>query len=70
MGLDVAISKLETSNQELRETLEQLDEQFNDLRNDPRFVGIIDDLQELALNYLRTWIKQNTQVLELINPKN
>lgn len=69
MGLDVAISKLESSNAELKNTLEQLDEQFKDLRNDPRFERIIDDLQELALNYLKTWIKMNTQVIEMINPK-
>ena len=69
MGVDVAISKLETSNAELTNTLEQLDEQFKDLKDDPRFEGMLDDLQELAVNYLRTWISTNTQVLEMIKTK-
>ena len=69
MGVDVAISKLETSNAELTNTLEQLDEQFKDLKGDPRFEGMLDDLQELAVNYLRTWISTNTQVLEMIKTK-
>ena len=69
MAVDVAISKLESSNAELTNTLEQLDEQFKDLQDDPRFEGMLDDLQELAVNYLKTWISTNTQVLEMIKSK-
>lgn len=69
MGLEAAISKLESSNAELTNTLEQLDEQFKDLQDDPRFAGMLDDLQELAGSYLKTWISSNTQVLEMIKSK-
>ena len=69
MGLEAAISKLESSNAELTNTLEQLDEQFKDLQDDPRFEGMLNDLQELAESYLKTWISSNTQVLEMIKSK-
>ena len=66
MGVDEAIKKLEVSNQELKITSEQLGEQFNDLRADYRFAGLVDDLEDLAFNYLKTWIGTNTEVLEML----
>ena len=66
MGVDEAIKKLETSNQGLKVTLEQLSEQFEDIREDPRFAGLVDDLENLALNYLKTWMAKNTEVLEIL----
>ncbi len=66
MSLDDAIKKLETSNQELKVTLEQLNEQFEDLRADPRFAGFVNDLEDLAFAYLKTWKKNNNEVLDIL----
>ena len=63
---DEAIKKLETSNQELKVTLEQLNEQFEDLRADPRFAGFVNDLEDLAFAYLKTWIDTNTEIIETL----
>ncbi len=67
MGIDEAIKKLETSNEGLKVTLEQLSEQFEDIRADPRFVGLVDDLENLGTAYLKTWIAKNTEILEILN---
>ncbi len=67
MGIDEAIKKLETSNQGLKVTLEQLSEQFEDIRADPRFAGLVDDLENLGVAYLTTWISKNTEILEILN---
>ena len=67
MGSQQAIEKLQSSNASLEITLEQLGEQFEDLRQDPRFEGLVDDLENLALNYLKTWISTNNQVLKLLD---
>ena len=67
MGIDVAIKKLETSNQELKVTLEQLDEQFKELRTNPRFSGLVDDLEKLGFAYLTTWINSNDDIIEILN---
>ncbi len=69
MGSQQAIEKLQSSNESLEITLEQLGEQFEDLRSDPRFEGLVDDLENLALNYLKTWISTNNQVLDLLQKK-
>lgn len=66
MGTVQAIKKLETSNEELNLTLEQLGEQFKDLREDKRFAGLIDDLENLAFNYIKTWIGTNTEVIQIL----
>jgi hypothetical protein len=64
--IDNAIKKLEASNQELKITLEQLNEQFEDLRADPRFSGFVNDLEELGFAYLRTWLKSNNEILDIL----
>jgi len=63
---DEAIKKLETSNRELKVTLEQLNEQFEDIRADPRFAGFVNDLEDLAFAYLKTWIDTNTEIIETL----
>ncbi len=67
MGIDVAIKKLETSNQELKVTLEQLGEQFEGLRKNPKFEGLVDDLEKLGFAYLTTWIKSNSEIIDILN---
>ena len=66
MGIDEAIKKLETSNQGLKVILENLDEQLADIRLDPRLEGLIDDLESLFYAYLKTWIKTNTEILDIL----
>ena len=66
MGLDDAIKKLEISNQGLKVILENLDEQLADIRLDPRLEGLVDDLENLFYAYLKTWIKSNNEILDIL----
>ena len=67
MGLDEAIKKLETSNDGLKVIVENLDEQLADIRKDPRLEGLVDDLENLFYAYLKTWIKSNSDILDILN---
>ncbi len=67
MGVDEAIKKLETSNKGLKVILENLDEQLKDIRLDPRLKGLVDDLENLFYAYLKTWIKSNNEILDILN---
>lgn len=67
MGVEDAIENLEASNQKLKVDLEQLGEQFEDLRKDPKFEGLVDDLEKLAFAYLTTWINSNSDIIEILN---
>ena len=67
MGVDEAIKKLEISNQGLKVILENLDEQLADLRSDPRLEGLVDDLENLFYAYLKTWVKSNTEIIDILN---
>ena len=66
MAIDDAIKKLETSNQGLNVILENLDEQLADIRKDPRLKGLIDDLENLFYAYLKTWIKTNNEIIDIL----
>jgi len=66
MGIDDAIKKLETSNQGLKVILENLDEQLTDIRLDPRLKGLVDDLENLFYAYLKTWIKSNSEIIDIL----
>ena len=67
MGIDEAIKKLVTSNEGLKVIIDNLDEQLADIRKDPRLEGLVDDLENLFYAYLKTWIKSNTELLEILN---
>ncbi len=67
MGVGEAIKKLEVSNQGLKVILENLDEQLADLRSDPRLEGLVDDLENLFYAYLKTWVKSNTEIIDILN---
>jgi len=67
VAIDDAIKKLEISNQGLKVILENLDEQLADIRSDPRLEGLVDDLENLFYAYLKTWIKSNTEILDILN---
>jgi len=66
MSSEEAIQKLETSNQGLKVILEHLNEQLSDIRLDPRLEGLVDDLENLFYAYLKTWIKSNSDVIEIL----
>ena len=66
MAIDDAIKKLETSNDGLKVIIENLDEQLKEIRLDPRLEGLVDDLENLFYAYLKTWIKSNTEILEIL----
>ena len=66
MSIAEAVKKLETSNQGLKVILENLDEQLADIRLDPRLEGLVDDLENLFFAYLKTWIKSNTEIIEIL----
>ncbi len=67
MAIDDAIKKLETSNKGLKVILENLDEQLADIRLDPRLEGLVDDLENLFYAYLKTWMKSNNEILDILN---
>ena len=67
MAISGAVEKLENSNKKLTNDLEQLGEQFKDLREDPKFEGLVDDLEELGVAYLKTWMKSNNEIIEILN---
>jgi len=66
VAIEDAIKKLEISNQGLNVILENLDEQLADIRLDPRLEGLIDDLENLFYAYLKTWIKTNTEIIDIL----
>ena len=66
MGIDDAIKKLETSNKGLQVILENLDDQLADIRLDPRLEGLVDDLENLFYAYLKTWMKSNNEILDIL----
>jgi len=66
MSIQQVIEKLEISNQGINVILENLDEQLTDLRSDPRLEGLVDDLENLFHAYLKTWKKNNDDVLEIL----
>lgn len=66
MGVDEAIKKLEVSNDGLKVIIENLDEQLADIRGDPRLEGLVDDLENLFYAYLKTWMKSNSEILDML----
>jgi len=61
------VEKLEKLNEEQKTTLEQLHEQFEDLAKDPRFSGLpMDEIENLFSAYLKTWIKTNKDIINLL----
>jgi len=66
MAVDDAIKRLVTSNEGLKVIIENLDEQLKEIRLDPRLEGLVDDLENLFYAYLKTWIKSNTEILDIL----
>ncbi|QUC64175.1 hypothetical protein NsoK4_06940 [Nitrosopumilus sp. K4] len=70
MGIDDAIRKLETSNEGLKVIIEHIDDNLADLKLDPKLKDLVDDLENLFYSYLKTWIKSNNDVLEILKNSN
>jgi len=66
MNSEEAIKKLETSNQGLKIILDHLNEQLTDIRLDPRLEDLVDDLENLFYAYLKTWIKSNSEIIDIL----
>ncbi len=66
MSKNAAILKLENSNQGLHEILEDIDQTFVNMRSDPKLKGLVGDLENLFYAYLKTWIKSNTEILDIL----
>ena len=69
MGVEEAIKKLETSNQGLKVILDNLDEQLKEIRADPKLTGMVDDLETLFYAYLKTWMKSNNEIIDVLKEK-
>ncbi|HEY5736352.1 MAG: hypothetical protein ACE5RC_03755 [Nitrosopumilus sp.] len=69
MGTEEAIKKLETSNQGLKVILDNLDEQLAAIRADPKLTGMVNDLETLFYAYLKTWMKSNNEIIDLLKEK-
>jgi len=69
MGADEAIKKLETSNQGLQVILDNLEEQLKAIRSDPKLSGMVDDLETLFYAYLKTWMKSNNEIINVLKEK-
>jgi len=70
MSVEVAIEKLKTSNRGLNVILNDIHEQLADIRLDPRLEGLTDDLESLFESYLATWVKTNTQIIDILEKAN
>ena len=66
MGVSLAIEKIETSNRGIDMLLETINEQLDDISQDPRMKNLTGDLKDLFESYLLTWRKNNSEILTLI----
>ena len=66
MGVGMAIEKIETSNRGIDMLLETINEQLDDISQDPRMKNLTGDLKDLFESYLLTWRKNNSEILKLI----
>ncbi len=66
MSKNAVILKLENSNLGLNEILEDIDQTFVNMRSDPKLNGLVGDLENLFYAYLKTWIKSNSDILDML----
>ena len=70
MSVEVAIETLKTSNRGLNVILNDIHEQLAEIRLDPRLDGLTGDLETLFESYLTTWVKTNTQIIDILEKGN
>ena len=66
MSKNAVILKLENSNLGLNEILKDIDQTFVNMRSDPKLKGLVGDLENLFYAYLKTWIKSNSDILDML----
>ncbi len=66
MSKNAVILKLENSNLGLNEILKDIDQTFVNMRSDPKLNGLVGDLENLFYAYLKTWIKSNSDILNML----
>ncbi len=70
MSVESAIEKLKISNRGLNIILSDVHNQLADIRLDSRMKGLADDLEALFESYLATWVKTNTQIIDILEKGN
>lgn len=60
------IKKLETSNHGIQVILDHLDEQLGSWWISARLNGLMNDLENLFSVYLKTWLKNNTEIIAML----
>ncbi len=66
MRLNDAIQKLETSNDGITLILQNIDDNFEEIRTNPRLQELADDLEHILHSYLKAWKATNTEILEFL----
>ena len=66
MSKNAVILKLEYSNLGLNEILVDIDQTFVNMRSEPKLKGLVGDLENLFYSYLKTWIKSNSDILDML----
>ena len=66
MGVELAIEKLNISNQGLKIIQENVNEQLGEIASDPRLEGLTVDLKNLFESYLDTWVQSNSEIISIL----
>ena len=66
MTIALAIGKLKTTNQGINLIRENVHEQLGEIGSNPKLEGLTVDLENLFESYLDTWMKSNSEVLEIL----
>jgi len=63
---NAVILKLENSNLGLNEILKDIDQTLVNMRSEPKLKGLVGDLENLFYSYLKTWIKSNSDIVDML----
>jgi len=66
MTFALAIEKLKTTNQGINLIRENIHESLAEIGSDPKLEGLTIDLENLFESYLDTWVKSNSEILEIL----
>jgi len=66
MSKNAVILKLENSNLGLNEILKDIDQTFVNMRSELKLKGLVGDLENLFHSYLKTWIKSNSDIVDML----
>ena len=66
MTFVLAIEKLKTTNQGINLIRENVHESLAEIGSDPKLEGLTIDLENLFESYLDTWVKSNSEILEIL----